>query len=385
LAVKHTTEGTSMKALSRGIGLLAALSAGAPMLSVAAENYRIRHPPLGQLTGELAGLVPEPGFFGTAAVSFAEVRGVVDNHGKPLPVAPRTIPLRTSAPTGGAVRDGAFTLQIPAGAVELHQSSTQLNVIAGYATHPNFAGGQLVFRANLPWTEHRRSFGTVQSAGGVVPVPSAPLPLAAIGAVQAVAAATQAQLQAAQAATAATQNLAVSGIGDLELSAAWLRVVEPLQLAAAVTMHLPTGSYDSTRGPNPGFGRFRTLQVGAAASTRLDPWVLAGRFSWGTNSTNRSTSVRSADFLAVEGAFSRSAGPWSAGFSLLSLHQLENDTLAGVELPDSRYRIYAAGPFLTYRPKSSGPSISAQFNRTFGERSALVINTLQLRLVQPLR
>lgn len=354
-----------------------------PCAAGAAEGQRFRHPAVGQFGGDIAAQLTQPGFFGTIAASFTEVRGITGNDGNQQVVPARMLPLPTGTPTGGAVRDGTFSLQVPAGLVNLEQTQYQLNLMAGYVTQPLYAGGSFVFRANLPFVYLSRSFSAVQGAGVITPTPAAPLPANAIAAVNTVGAAVNAQVQASLAAAGAIQNLDASGIGDLELSAAWVKHAGPWRYGAGLTLHLPTGSYDAGRGPNPGLGDFRTVQVGASAAYTFPgtPWSVAARAGVGTNSTNTATNFRSGDFQLAEVAVARFTSGWLVGANLLAIRQRTDDKVNGAAVLNTRYRANAAGPFATHRIEGTPFSINVHVSRTFGERNAVVLRTAQVRLV----
>lgn len=365
--------------------------AALPTSVLAAEGFRLRHPPVGLFGPEIAARVDAPGFFGTVSLSHARVDDVVGNSGDTLAVPARVRPLPTGAATAGAVPNGTYALQVPAGRVDLSQTQTQLNLVGGLVTRADYAGGSFAVRLNIPLIRQSRSFLATQAQGAVSPVPSAQLPAQLRGAISAVAAAANAQVQSALAATAATHNTDVSGLGDIELSAAWVRRMERLRVAASLNLHLPTGKYDRARGPNPGFGDFYTLQSGVAltyalgGSTDIPRWMqgvsLAGRASYGVNSTNRDTDYRSGNFVALEGAAVKVMGPWAVGANLLSVHQVTDDRAAGAVVPDMRYRTHAAGPFVAYKFAGRDLAFNAQLSQSFGGRNALVARTLQFRLV----
>ena len=364
--------------------------AGLPVQALAAEGFRLRHPPVGLFGPEIAARADTPGFFGTASLTHARVDEVVGNAGDTLTVPARLVPLPTAAPTGGAVPNGTYALQVPPGRVDLAQTQTQLNLAGGLITRPDHAGGSLAFRVNVPFIRQSRGFMVTQAPGTVVPAPSVQLPAQARGAINAVAGAANAQVQSALAATGATHNTGVSGLGDIELSAAWVRRIERLRVAVNLNLHLPTGKYDRSRGPNPGFGDFYTLQPGVGLTYALDgaespDWAqglsLAGRASYGVNSTNRDTDYRTGNFIALEGAAVKVMGPWAVGANLLSVQQVSDDRAAGVTVPDARYRNHAAGPFVAFKFPGRDLAFNAQLNQSFGGRNALVARTLQFRLV----
>jgi len=363
-----------------------------PSMAIAAEGFRLRHHAAGLLGPEIAARVDTPGFFGSASLAHVRVSEVAGPSGDTLTVPARVVPLPTGAATGGAIRDGTYALQVPPGRVDLAQTQTQLNLVGGFVTPPDYAGGSLAWRVNVPLIRQSRDFRATQPPGTVVPTPSALLPVAARGAINAVAAAANAQVQSALAAGSATQNADVSGLGDIELSAAWIRRMDRLRVAANLSLHAPTGKYDRARGPNPGFGDFYTLQPGVAFTYALGGggadgfnWAegvtLAGRASYGVNSKNRDTDYKTGNFVSFEGAAVKVMGAWAVGANLLALRQLTDDRAGGVAVADSRYRNNAVGPFVAYRFPGRDIALNVQYSQSFGERNALVARTLQFRLV----
>ncbi len=372
------------------VAVAGCLLATVPWAAMAAEGFRLRHSPIGLLGPEVSARIDPPGFFGTVSLSHTRITEVMGNSGDTLTIPARTVPLPTAAPTGGAIANGTYALQVPAARVHLSQSQTQINLVGGFVTAPDYVGGSLSWRVNVPLIRQSRDFSTTQPAGAVVPTPSAALPAAARGAIDAVAAAANAQVQSTLAATAATHNTSVTGLGDVELSAAWLRRMERLRVAANVSLYVPTGKYDRTRGPNPGFGDFYTLQPGVGFTYAMESpgeahWArgvtLAGRAVYGVNSTNRDTDYRTGNYAAVEGAAIKVIGPWALGANLLALRQVSDDRAAGVTVADSRYRTNAAGPFVAYKLPGRDMAVNAHWSQSFGGRNALVSRTLQLRLV----
>jgi hypothetical protein len=353
-----------------------------PGVACAAEGFRLRAPVAGVLGAEIGAPLQAPGFFGSATLGYGEVRRVVDDSGNTLTTAPVDVPLPTGAPTSGAIPNGTFRLHVPAGTVNLKQRQTQLNLAAGYLTGPDFAGGSLLFRATLPLIHMTRDFSvSPTAAAGIVPTPSSPpLSRAGLGVVNAAAAAANAQVQTLQATTSAMQNDTVSGLGDVELAAAWRRGFGRTRVLAGAALYLPTGAYDANRGPNPGFGDFRTLQLGVGAVHPLDNGLtLAARASWGTNTTNRATHYRSGDFAVLEGALRKDWRRLGAGVNLVAIRQIEDDRLNGVTLPNLRLRNNAAGPFVSWR-LSRDTVLTLQHSRTFGGRNAQVSNTTFVRV-----
>lgn len=379
---QNPTRAAAFKATS--FMALAALTVGAH----AAEGFRLRQPPVSVFGGEIAAPADNPGLFGTASLSYTNIFKVVDGSGNDITVAPRTVPLPTGAPTGGRVPNGTFNLNVPAGTIGFRQNQTQLNLVGGYLTENTYGDGRLAFTVNVPLIHQSRSFTAAQPLGTVSPTP----PAAVAAAVGAVAAAANAQVQAGVAATAATQNTSVSGLGDIELTAAWIRHIDRLKIAAGVSLFAPTGSYDAARGPNPGFGNFYTLRPGVAMTYALNPnpadtgWdsgvTIAGRVSLGFNGRNKDTDYRSGNFAQAEAAIAKVTGNWGFGANLLAVQQTTNDSGTGAPADGNRYRNYAFGPFLSYKLPGKDAGFNLHYSRSFGSRNALVSQTIQLRFIK---
>lgn len=355
----------------------------------AAEGYKLRQSPVGVFGGEIAAPVENPGFFGTAVLSHTRIGRVVDDQGNDIAVPARTVPLPTGTPTGGAVPNGTYSLLVPAGSIGFEQTQTQLNLLGGYVSEGLYAGGRLAFVVNLPLIRQSRDFEPSQPLGTVSPTPAATLPLALRGAIAAVASAANAQVQAGLAAGAANQNVEVSGVGDTELSMGWTHQQDRLKVVAGVSLFLPTGKYDKTRGPNPGFGDFYTLRPGVtviyapAGGSGGSGWdsglTLAGRMAYGMNTRNQETDTRSGDFVYVELGAVKVTGNWAFGANLLALQQVSSDsgpaTLA-------RYRNFSAGPFVSYKLPGREAGFNLHYSQNFGSRNALMAQTLQLRFIK---
>ncbi len=358
----------------------------------ASEGSKLRQAPVGAFGGEIAAPADNPGLFGTASLTFLDIYKVVDGAGDNIGLPAKNVPLPTGTPTGGAVANGTFTLNVPAGTIDFDQRQTQLNLVGGYLTESLYGEGRLAFAINVPLIRQSRTFVAVQPAGTVSPTPAAALPAPLRGAIAAVAAAVNAQVQAGVAAAAATQNAEVSGFGDTELSMVWVRHQDRLKVAAGVSLFVPTGVYDKTRGPNPGFGDFYTVRPGVAVTYALNPnhtdsaWdagvTVAGRLSYGINTTNKETDYRSGNFVYAEVAVVKVMGNWAAGTNLLTTQQVTDDSGTGAPADGSRYRTYGFGPFLSYKLPGKDAGFNLQYSDNFGARNALVAKSLQLRFVK---
>lgn len=379
----------------RMLALKAALSVA--LLAIAAsatasELYRSRQAPVGAFGGEIAASADNPGLFGTAMLTSADIYKIVDSGGNNVTLPARALPLPTGAPTGGAVPNGTYTLNVPAGTVDFKQTQTQMNLVGGYLSESTYADGRLAFAINVPLIKISRSFNGIQPLGTVSPTPAAALPAPLKAGIAAVAAAANAQVQAAVAAQAATQNLDVSGVGDTELSIVWVRHQDRLKIAAGVSLFAPTGQYDKNRGPNPGYGNFYTLRPGVAVTYSLNPdhanarWdsgvTLAGRISYGVNGTNKDTNYRSGNFIYTEGAIVKVTGDWAVGANLLSIRQVSDDSGSGVPADGNRTKNNSFGPFVSYKLPGKDAGFNLHYTDNFGSRYTQVVRALQLRFIK---
>ncbi|MBC3907332.1 SphA family protein [Undibacterium umbellatum] len=362
------------------------------MTALAGEGYKLRQSPVGVFGGEMAASIENPGFFGTAALSTTSIYKVVDGDGNDISLPARSLPLPTGTLTKGAVPDGTYTLNVPAAAIGFDQPQTQINILAGYLTQSTYGDGHIAFAMNIPLIKQSRTFTAVSPAGTVSPTPNPALPAALRGAINGVAAAANAQVQAAVASTLASQNADTSGMGDTELSMVWIKQQDRLKIAAGVSLFVPTGNYNKDRGPNPGFGNFYTLRPGVAVSYSLNPnhasevWdsgvTIAGRLSFGMNSTNKDTNYRSGNFVYAEAGIIKVSGNWAFGSNVLAINQITDDSGTGAPAGGNRYKSYAAGPFLSYKLPGKEAGFNLHYSQSFGGSNALVSRTLQLRFIK---
>ena len=369
--------------------LLAALAANS---SQAAESSKFRQSAVGLFGGEIAASGENPGFFGTASLAAADIYKVVDGNGNPIALPGRTVPLATGTPTGGAIPNGTYSLNVGAGTIDFSQKQTQLNLAGGYVTEGTYGGGHLVLAVNVPLIKAKRSFVARQPLGTVSPTPPGATPAPLLGAINAVANATNNAVQAGVAASATSQNLEVDGLGDTELVMAWSMQSNRLKVVAGVSVWLPTGDYDKARGPNPGFGDFYTVRTGVAMTYSLNPkhtdaaWdagvTVAGRVALGSNSSNKETNYKSGNFVYFEGAIVKVMGDFAIGANLLGLQQISDDTGAGVAAGTGRYKNFGGGPFVSYKLPGKDAGFNLHYSENFGSRNAIVARTVQLRFIR---
>ena len=358
------------------------------------ENYRMRQSPIGAFGGEIAAGADNPGLFGTAAITRLDISSIVDSNGFDI-TTPTTAKL-TTAPLAG------YTLNAPGNKISFHQTQTQVNLVGGYLTESTYADGRIAMVVNVPLVTISRSFvgalatGSLRTPTGITLPAAYTLPGTTVNPTSLANAGANAQW----ASTVASQNVDVSGMGDTELSTVWIRHQDRLKVAAGVSLFIPTGNYDKTRGPNPGYGNFYTLRPGVAVTYNLNPnhtnesWdagvTLAGRISYGMNSTNKETEYRSGNFVYTEVGLVKVVGNWAFGGNLLSTQQVTDDTspvvgtscLGSVDAAGCRYKTYGVGPFLAYKLPGKDAGFNLQYNENFGGSNAVVVKSWQLRAVK---
>ena len=382
----HCSPGTVFKAASRIALLVAATGA------YASEGYKTRQSPIGAFGGEISASADNPGFFGTAITTYVHIYRIADDNGNDVAVTGRAVPLPTNSRAGLPIPDGTYTLNVAPGTIKFDQAQTQVNLLGGYLTEDTYAGGRFAFAANVPLISINRTFFATQAAGTVSPVPGVALPAQVLGAVTAIANTANYTVQTGLIARNTSENLNVAGFGDTELTAVWVRHENRLKVAAGVSLFVPTGAYDKARGPNPGFGNFYTLRPGVALTYSLNPkqtnasWdsgvTVAGRLSYGINSSNLETDYRSGDFVYTEAAISKVSGNWAIGANLLAIQQVTDDSGTGVTAGGNRYKNYGVGPFLSYKLPGKDVGFNLHFSRNFGSQNALVSESLQFRFIK---
>ena len=384
--MRHTTD--SRSGLKSSLLTLSCLSLAWVSLSAqAAENYKLRQAPVGAFGGEIAAGADNPGLFGTASLTYLDIYKVVGANGKDV-AAPAIAPVTLNQALP------AYQVVFGPGTQRLTQSQTQLNLVGGYLSESQYADGRLAFAVNLPLIAQNRSFAINQPAGVLTPTPaSPPLPNGTVVAqLNAGAVVANSTVQSRIAASSATQNLDVTGFGDTELSAVWVRHQDRLKVAAGVSVFAPTGAYDKNRGPNPGFGNFYTIRPGVAVTYNLNPnhtdtaWdagvTVAGRLSYGTNTTNKDTNIKSGDFVYAETAIVKVNGNWAFGTNLFMTQQISDDSGTGNLNGANRYKTYGIGPFLSYKLPGKDAGFNLQYSDNFGGSNAIVARSLQMRFVK---
>lgn len=224
----------------------------------AADSWKVRFPLSGSLGGEIAAKQLTPGLYGSVVATQIEVDKVTGDDGNALTLTQAnafsravTSPPSPIAMTVSSSYSGAAT-------VAVKQSSTVSNVVLGYLTETEYAGGRLNMTVNIPYISLNRTF----SVSGATPT-LAPLSSSVPGAQAAAVAAGlqptvqgqfalgyQAQLAAYSAAVSGT----AAGVGDIEVTGAWVQEKENMRMVVGATLAMPTGKYDKNSQLNVGYG-----------------------------------------------------------------------------------------------------------------------------------
>ena len=346
----------------------------------AAESFKFRQSSVGAFGGEMAAPADNPGFFATAGlakITIDKIAGPTGDDVTPADLGKAVAPivLNPAVP---------YRVVFPASTGTFHQDQTQLGVVAGYLTETKYAEGRVAFAVNLPFVQQKRLVTVTQGLGILTPASASP-------ALNGGAAVANTKVNEVMQAYLLTQNVETSGMGDAEFSTVWVRHQDRLKVAAGVSLFAPTGSYDKNRGPNPGFGDFYTLRPGVAVTYNLNPkhsdstWdagvTVAGRVSYGMNTTNKATDYKSGNFLYAEGGIVKVSGNWAYGMNLLSLQQMSDDTGTGATL-GKRYKTYGGGPFVSFKIPGQDAGFNLHYASNFGGENAIVSKVLQLRFVK---
>jgi len=360
----------------------------------AAENYKLRQAPVGSFGGDIATPADKPGFFGTASLTQLTIQGIKGPTGEALTKASpySNTPLGNVNASFAALN--AIKVSVGDGAVSLTQDQTQLNVAGGYLTESQYADGRIAFVANLPFIKQSRTaLITYPNATFSSPIPALNnynviIPAAINGGVAAA---------AASASKTATDD--ISGIGDTELSAVWVRHTDRLKVAAGISVFVPTGKYslarDTALQANPGFGDFYTIRPGMAFTYNLNPnhthqdWdagvTIAGRIAYGVNTVNKDTKYKSGNFVYSEAAIVKVSGDWAVGMNVFSTQQVTDDTYSGTDttkVVNGRYKTLGGGPFISYKIPGQNAGLNFQVNNNFQGRNAINVKSYQLRLIK---
>ena len=361
--------------------LAASLLASVAGLSQAAEGFKVRYPLSGSLGGEIVAPVDNPGFFGSIVVTDIDIDKLTDSTGN---ARQQTVSGAFATPTAiaGAVRRATYsgiTL------VDLKQKQTNANLFIGYLSEGLVGGGRWSLVVNLPYTTKLdRKLGITGSTPTLSTLSPAlttpPLPAGTAAAAQAQAqAGFNTAYQAGLAAQAAANTGSVEGMGDAEVTAAWVYRKDNLKVIAGLTLALPTGQYDANSAINIGFGNFYTLRPGVAVAYNASPsWTLAARGALAFNTRNRDNHLKSGDYIALDLVAVYRSPIGVIGPHVLIVKQHEDDD--GGTQGANRFSASGAGIFYTTLIPGINAGLNLSYMKMIDARNALSGSFTQVRI-----
>lgn len=344
----------------------------------AADGWKVRFPLSGSLGGEIVANKLTPGLYGSVVATQVEVDKVTGDDGQTLTVQ-KAGPFSTS-PTlvAGAVRTASYS---GTAKMDVKQSQTVSNILLGYLTETEYSGGRLNLTVNIPYMSLNRTL----ALSGATPTlttlaPSLPAPAAATAqaSVQGqFSTAYQAQLGAASNAASGT----AAGLGDIEITGAWVQAADDMKVVLGATLAIPTGKYNKSDPLSIGYGNFYTLRPGGAVSIKANEnLTVAARASLGINSRNVDNGVRSGNFWALDLAAAYRTPVGVVGPHLMKVTQYEDDQ--GGTFGANRFNATGAGVFFTTLIEPINAGLNFSYMKMFDSRNALSGSFLQLRLTK---
>jgi hypothetical protein len=352
----------------------------------AADGWKVRFPLSGTLGGEIVAPIGAGGLYGQVSLTQIEIDKLAGPDGNPFQATKSgtiPVPLASVNPALGT-RSASFSGPVTVG---LKQSQTQVNSVIGYLSAEKYNGGQLSVAVNIPYINMTRTV----TYSGTAPTLSAISPsLTASGLTPTVANGIQAQTQAtfnstvfpgALAASGAKDSGSPSGIGDMEVTGAWVYSNPVMKVIAGATLALPTASYDKNSSLNLGYGNFYTLRPGVAASYNTsDALTLGARASVAMNTRNTDNNVKSGNFYALDMAAAYKTGMGVIGPHLMFVNQFEDDD--GGNYGSNRFSATGAGVFYTTKISAIDAGLNISYMQMFEARNALSGNFFQIRLTK---
>jgi hypothetical protein len=362
------------RAYSRGLVLALAVAATWSLPAAAAEDYQVRYNMAGSLGGEIFAPPSKAGWGIGGAVTRIEVEKITGSDGKRLKMeVPGGTVAIASAPEAVHPSYGASAATVDAGG-----SLTIYNVALGYLGEAFSPGQRLAFLVNVPYGRKDQRV----SASAPVPALQYPVP-GAFSSAQQSAIETQfaATYQQSISAIAEPQNGIVSGLGDIELQGGWLVEDERWRVLTGASVVLPTGRYAGSAAPDIGAGNFYTFRPSVQASYQpIEVIGLAAKLSFGFNTRNRDTDLRSGNWGSLEAALAYKTPLGHLGLHTVYVNQFQDDS--GNSLGAARFRSFNAGAFFTTRlPGTRASGLTLQFMQTTSSRYAKSGTFAQIRAI----
>jgi hypothetical protein len=336
--------------------------------ALAADGYKVRFPLSGTLGGEIVAPLDRSGVFGSIAVTQIEIDKVTDGTGN---ARQQPIAGTFSIPTLNGPVSASYSGTV---GLDVRQSQTQANLTLGYLSEEQYQGGRLSFVFNLPYVTRLDRTTTIS---GQTPT------LTAISPLPAVPPAMQAGFATAYQAGLSTQSAAASGvvdgIGDAEVTAAWVYRQDKLKLLTGLTVVLPTGDYDKDSALNIGFGNFYTVRPGAAVVySPSEKWTLGARGSLAFNTRNKDNQIKSGDFAALDlaAAYRSSIGVFGPHVTMVRQFSDDNGGTQGA----NRFSATGAGVFFTTLIPGLNAAVNLSYMNMIKARNSLSGSFYQVRV-----
>ena len=173
----------------------------------------------------------------------------------------------------------------------------------------------------------------------------------------------------------------MDGVGDAELTAAWVYRKDDLKLVTGLTLALPAGQYDAASSLNIGFGNFYTLRPGVAvAYNPTTHWTLGAHGSLAFNTRNKDNQIKSGDFGALDLAAAYRSPIGVFGPHLVLIKQFTDDD--GGALGANRFSSNGAEFFFTTLIPQLEAAVNLSYLTTLNSRYALSGSFYQLRITK---
>lgn len=336
------------------LGRIAVISAAITCAGAAmsAEDFRVRYNLVGTLGGDIFAPLPEDGWIGAISHTHVDGKKLTGDDGND-----RRIRIPLPRPIGSTVTlksDGKADIT----------ALTLVKVLQGSTANERFA-----LSATLPYSRVETSLTTDPSPAALV----ASLP------------AGQRPLAAGLLSELSKRNGAISGVGDLELGAYWLRNEGAWKFRFGSSFTLPTGSYDANAGQNIGVGNFYTLRPEIQATYQpSSQWAFSGKLAAGFNSTNKDNQWRSGNWLGLEAAAAYMTPIGPLGLHAVHINQYQDDKNGNALFASgaNRFELTGAGVFFATRIAFLDANLALQQMVTISSRNARHSNFTQIRLVK---
>ena len=359
---------------SIGFGALLGISGLLGLPALAADGFSLRHNMTGGLGAEMFSVSTTPGWSGVLSYAHTSIDRVTGDDGQLL---------RTTVPAGsvkiGATANALQDPTYPAQAVGVAVTGSQkVFTLALTRTSEDLtAGGRWQLSAIVPYGTKSLQVKPVNS----IPALTWPSTSSLSGSAQnsVFAGSFSPVYQAGINQLASSESGGVSGWGDAEFTAQWVKSDASSRLVLGAGLIVPTGRYSAISGPDIGSGNYYTFKPSAIYVHRWEGKYAAGaRVAYGMNTTNRDNQVRSGNFAGLELAASALTAVGSIGVHWMHAQQTQDDT--GGKWGANRYRHSTAGlSFATLIPNTHW-GLSVQTSRTLSSRNAQEGGFIQIKL-----